>query len=87
MIGETGGIPTRVNSERVYRESSSDEVKRREKDADLSRQDAFADSVSFSAEAIALAKNVPPGGEAAEGENNAAAERPPVSSGSIDLRI
>ena len=87
MIQETSGVLTRVGSERIARESGGDEVKRREKDADVNRQDSFADSVSFSAEAVALAKNVPAASSAAETENKPAQREARAGGGGVDLRI
>ena len=92
MIGETGGVTTTINSERIFRENSGEETRRREGEGEVTEQAASSDTVSISAEAIALARNVPPAGEASEAENNVEAEqgeqRPPeLHTGEIDIRV
>lgn len=87
MIQETSGALTRVGNDRIARESGGEEIKRRQKDAEVDQQGGSADSVSFSAEAVALARNVPPAGSAAEAENKPAQPQAQPAGGGIDLRV
>ena len=87
MIQETSGALTRVSNERITRESGGDEIKRRQKDAEVDQQGGSADSVSFSAEAVALARNVPAAGSAAEADNKPTQRPAQPAGGGIDLRV
>lgn len=59
MIGEPGGVAVQINSERVGRETSvqSDRLQQ-EKEPEVEQQQEFSDVTSFSAEALALSRNV-----------------------------
>ncbi|MCP4343613.1 MAG: hypothetical protein GY799_33235 [Desulfobulbaceae bacterium] len=69
MIGEASGVTTLINNERIQRENQvSSESRSSDQGEELGEQN-FSDVTSFSAEALALAKNVVPvGGSAEEGQ-------------------
>lgn len=92
MIGASGSISTLVSSERLYRENPGDGVNRLEKNSESGQDSAVSDSVSLSPAALALARNVPPAGEASESGGGTETERQPESSeslrmGTIDIRV
>ena len=60
MIGEASGVTTLINNERIQREKQvSSESRFSDQGEELGEQN-FSDVTSFSAEALALAKNVVP---------------------------
>lgn len=69
MIGESSGVTTLINNERITREN---QVRSENKKPDQAQQELagnFSDVTSFSSEALALARNVVPvGGSAAQGQ-------------------
>jgi hypothetical protein len=69
MIGEASGVTTLINNERIQRENQvSSESRSSDQGEEIGEQN-FSDVTSFSAEALALAKNVvPAGGSAEEGQ-------------------
>lgn len=68
MIGEASGVTTLINNERIQRENQvSSEGRFSEQGEELGEQN-FSDVTSFSAEALALAKNVVPVASAEEGQ-------------------
>lgn len=96
MIGETSGLNTTIQSDRIFRENSGDEVARQEGGGEVSQQSGTtADTVTLSAESVALASNVAPVSETAEvtepsgteqgeeSEQQLADQRP----GTIDIRV
>lgn len=92
MVVETSGLTTLINNERAVRENGGAENRRPENEGEVSGQSAPADTVSLSAEAIALARNVPPVGEENEAGEALATERgaeppPQEAAGNIDIRV
>jgi hypothetical protein len=69
MIGESSGVTTLINNERITREN---QVRSENKNPDQAQEALagnFSDVTSFSSEALALAKSVvPAGGSAAQGQ-------------------
>jgi len=60
MIGETGAVTVQINSERVNRESSvqPDKLQQNEESEVEQQPQEFSDVTSFSAEALALSRQV-----------------------------
>lgn len=96
MAGEVGGMnATTIRSERVYRENRGNEKNQPETEKEVSLESASVrDTVSLSADAIAIARNVPPAGESAETTSEGFPEkqseeksREPQRSGTIDIRV
>jgi len=92
MIGESGSVSTLINSEKLYRENLTSGNGRQAKDSGSPEAQSFADSVSISPRAIALARNVPPAGESSESGSGTETERQPETAessrpGNIDIRV
>lgn len=96
MIDQTGGLNSTVQSERIYRENSTNQTgkRRSSREQDSSRQPSpGTDTVSLSSEAIARLKAVSPSGADSEAQekpesetaSKEARERP--RSESIDIRV
>jgi hypothetical protein len=72
MIGESSGVTTLINNERIYRENqlrSENKASDQGEETLAASAGNFSDVTSFSSEALALAgKVVPVGGSAAEGK-------------------
>ena len=69
MIGEASGVTTLINNERIQRENQVSSESRSSAQEEEVREQNFSDVTSFSAEALALAKNVVPvGGSVEEGQ-------------------
>lgn len=87
MIGETTSYTSTVQSERIARENSGGETTRKERDGEVSQQDISSDTVSLSAEAVALARNVPPASESSEiPEDNGSGQQSDDPAERIDIR-
>jgi hypothetical protein len=66
MIGESSGVTTLINNERISRENQVQSEKGvAEKSAEIPQQ-KFSDVTSFSAEALVLSKRVVPAGDTLE---------------------
>lgn len=67
MIGESSGVTTLINNERITRENrvQGDSQSRESTDQDDFQQGGVSDTASFSTEALALARNVVPVTESA----------------------
>lgn len=63
MIGESSGVSTLLNSERIYREQQAESQQRVPGDAEETTVTSVSDEVTFSAEAVALAQRVPAASE------------------------
>lgn len=92
MIGEAGSISTLVNTERLQRDPVNGASGRREEEGESGQGQGASDSVSLSPEAIALARNVPPAGEASEDGDSTESERQAETAessrrGGIDIRV
>lgn len=58
MIGESSGITTLLNNERIYRQSQAESVTPGESEEQTSTSGVVTDEVTFSAEAVALRQQV-----------------------------
>ncbi len=92
MIGESGNVSALVNSEKLSRDNLNGGTGRQAKDSGSSQTLSSADSVSLSPEAIAMARNAPPAGEASENGSGTESERRPETAessrkGNIDIRV
>lgn len=69
MIGESSGVTTLINNERITRENQVRSENKKPEQAEEAMTGNFSDVTSFSSEALALARNVVPvGGSAAQGQ-------------------
>jgi len=69
MIGESSGVTTLINNERITRENQvGPENSKKTDQSEEALEGKFSDVTSFSSEALALAKNVVPVGGTAEQE-------------------
>ncbi|KAB2891173.1 MAG: hypothetical protein F9K32_05570 [Desulfobulbaceae bacterium] len=66
MIGASGNVNSLVSGELVARSPLREGGERPAREEEANQAAGRGDSVSLSAEAIALARNVPPAGEASE---------------------
>jgi len=94
MIEQTGGLGSTIQNERLYRDNAVPETGRQQPspEPEVAEESQFSDTVTLSAEAVALARNVAPAAAASEtteapasaaAADNAPSQRP----GSIDIRI
>lgn len=68
MIGESSGVTTLINNERITRENQAGSGNKKPEKAQEALAGNFSDVTSFSSEALALARKVvPAGGSAAQG--------------------
>lgn len=91
MIGESSGVSTFVNNERIIRDNPV-QGGRKQNTFEENAEQNFADVTSFSPQALALARNVAPPGEAAELENTepqgrGQGETPTLPAKSLDIRV
>ena len=69
MIGESSGVTTLINNERITRENQVRSENKKPAQAQEAVTGNFSDVTSFSSEALALARNVvPAAGSAAQGQ-------------------
>lgn len=69
MIGESSGVTTLINNERITRENQVRSENKKPEQAQEAVAGNFSDVTSFSSEALALARNVVPAeGSAAQGQ-------------------
>lgn len=66
MIGESSGVSTLLINERITRESQVQEESSRGTEEHQNQQQTVSDVTTFSAEALALSKEVVPTGQASE---------------------
>lgn len=91
MIGEANALNSTIQTERLFRQNSGEAAERPDEQQDVSQQNGGTDSVSFSPEAIALARNVAPAGETSgvietsQSTNSSPAGQGQQSGGRIDL--
>ena len=65
MIGESSGVPTLINNERIARENQV-RSETREDSGDDGLEQSYTDVTSFSPQALALARNIAPAEASAE---------------------
>ena len=90
MIGEASGVTTLINNERLQRENQVSSENRFSDQEEEVREQNFSDVTSFSAEALALAKNVVPvGGSTEEGqfENQGHEKNQNSTARFLDIRV
>jgi hypothetical protein len=75
MIGGSNGIATLLNNERIYREGQVEESQQAAVEKDQSAEQTVSDITRFSAEAIALSREVVAAGDVQEQDASPAAER------------
>ncbi|MGB3224437.1 MAG: hypothetical protein WBB23_16675 [Desulforhopalus sp.] len=69
MIGESSGVTTLINNERITRENQVRSEDKKPEQAQEAVAGNFSDVTSFSSEALALSRNVVPAeGSAAQGQ-------------------
>jgi hypothetical protein len=69
MIGESSGVTTLINNERIQRENQVSSERRLPVQGEEVSEQKFSDITSFSSEALALAKTVVPvGGSSEQGQ-------------------
>ncbi len=69
MIGESSGVTTLINNERISRENQPEPAAKTPDQDDEVASGNFSDITSFSSEALALARKVvPAGGSGADGQ-------------------
>jgi hypothetical protein len=66
MIGESSGVSTLINNERIYRENQAQSERGQEEKVAENLERTFSDITSFSPEALALSRNAVPPGESVE---------------------
>jgi hypothetical protein len=95
MIGESSGVTTLINNERIYRENqlrSENKASDQGEETLAASAGNFSDVTSFSSEALALAgKVVPVGGSGAEGkleqQDQDQKRSPNSATGLLDIRV
>lgn len=94
MIEQTGALGTTIQQERLYRDSNVTETGQRQarREQETTQESRSFDTVTLSAEAVALARNVSPAAAASETQESPAAETPaenvqePQRLGTIDIQ-
>ncbi len=66
MIGESSGVTTLINNERIYRENQVRPESKAPEQGEEAPEGNISDVTSFSSEALALARNVVPASGSAE---------------------
>ncbi len=95
MIDQTSGLNSTIQSDRLYRDNSVGQTDRREPapEQDVNSEPRNSDTVSLSAEAIALFRDVPPTSAASEVQESQASDTDNGEAseferaGSIDIRV
>ncbi len=92
MIGESSGITTVINNERIQRENQVRPESKVPDPAEEAKEGNISDVTSFSSEAMALAKNiVPVSGNQAQGQTEQQGQRQGKSQNStsrfLDIRV
>lgn len=93
MVGELSAFNNAIQSERINRDNGGEAAARQDNQREVTQQDGPVDSVRFSAEAVALAKNVAPPAEASEAQETREQEstppprQEPQQAGSINIRV
>jgi len=92
MVGESSGVTTLINSDRIYRQNQAGAESKPIDPGEEARETSFSDVTSFSSEALALARNVvPAGGSAEQGQVEAQGRGQEKSndpgSGLLDIRV
>jgi hypothetical protein len=94
MIGESSGVTTLINNERITRENQVRSENKKPDQAQEALAGNFSDVTSFSSEALALARNVvPAGGSAAQGQVEKQVQSPEKMQGQkssakfLDIRV
>jgi len=94
MIEQTGGLGSTIQNERLYRDNAVTETGRQQPppESEATDESRVSDTVTLSAEAVALARNLVPAAAAGEAQeppastapaDDAPAQRP----GSIDILV
>jgi hypothetical protein len=91
MIGESSSITTLINSDRVARENLSRPGTRQD-NGDEGLEQRYADVISFSPQALALARNIAPAAATAEegqtqSQDQGQEDRQLIAAGYLDIRI
>lgn len=95
MIDQTSGLSSTVQNDRLYRDNSVSQAERRQPvpEQNVNSEQQNSDTVSLSAEAIALFRDVPPTGASSEVQESPAPEvgngetSDFQRAGSIDIRV
>lgn len=77
MIGESSGVATLLNNERIFREAQVGDARQSAPEREQPAEEAVSDVTRFSAEAIALSREVVAAGEGSELDSNQTTEQPP----------
>ena len=90
MIGQTGGPgSTILNEQQVYRDNAatSTTTRRAPREQEVTQDTQTSDTVTLSAEAVALARNVPPAAATSEAQETPASETPVENAQEAQLRF
>ena len=92
MIGESSGVTTLINSDRIYRQNQVGSESKAADPGEEAMENNFSDVTSFSSEALALARNIiPVTGSAEEGQveqqGRGQEKSKGVPSGILDIRV